>query len=280
MAENTAGEPVKTENDPAVVTPAKGEATLLTGTQTPTPSSTGEGNSQLPHTWMAGLTAEQKADETVVKSLEKFQKGIPDLAKSYIELETKLTSAVFVPSSEATEEEKERYRKAIGVPEKSEDYALEAVTLPDGATVDEQMQGEYLGVAHEIGLTPQQANAIHKWYMDTIGPQLVEASKIVKTSTEEATRAMQERHAKDPDSQTYMERGFAAVGSAELVALYTSSGLGNHPEIVDMHIKIGKLVGDHKFVDGQRGATLESSPVGQRSHQEIAAVVYPKTEAS
>ena len=113
--------------------------------------------------------------------------------------------------------------------------------------------------------------------MNTIGSQLAEAQKIVKTTMEEATAAMKARHANDPDALTYMERGFEALNQPGLAKLFADTGLGNHPLIVDMCITYGKKIGDSKFVDGSRGATLESSPIGQRSHAEIAASVYPKT---
>jgi len=267
--------PAKVDNDPSEETLEKGK-TLLTNRAVPDSSLTEEGKGQLPHVWMAGMTAEQKADEEFVKRFEKFQKGIPDLTKAYAELETKLTDSVTVPSDEATDEEIGRYRKAIGVPDKSEDYELEKIEMPDGVEVDDKMQGNYLAEAHKLGLSQTQAKAMHEWYMTTVGLQLAEATKVVKTSHEEAEKAMTERHAKDPDAMVYLERGFAAVATPELTTVYNTTGLGNHPAIVDMHIWIGKNIGDDKFVDGSRGVGLETSPVGKRSDAEISALMYPQ----
>jgi len=272
MATETVVAPAKAENATTEETPAKG--TVLTGDTTPDPASQDTGPPKLPHEWMSGLTAEQKADADLLKSLEKFPKGIPGLSKAYAELENKLSTALVVPGDEATEEQTAAYRKAIGVPEKPTDYELAEVKLPEGAAVDEEMQTQYLDLALKQGLTPGQAKSIHEWYMNTLGPQLVEAQRVVKTTMEEATAAMKVRHANDPEAQTYMERGFEALGNPELAKFFADTGLGNHPLIIDWCITAGKKFGDAKFVDGSRGATLESSPVGKRSHAELASVVY------
>ncbi len=251
------------------------KGTLLTGAKSTT-SSTKGATQEFPHAWMGGLTTEQKADADLIESLTKFEKGIPDIVKSYTELEKKQSQTLTVPNEGATDEQVAAYRKAIGVPEKSTDYELAEVALPEGTAVDDQMQTQYLDLALKQGLTPVQAKSIHEWYMKTIGPQLVEARRIVKTTMEEATAALKVRHANDPDAMTYMERGFEAIGDPELAKLFADTGFGNHPLIVDFCISVGKKLGDSKFVDGSRGATLESSPIGQRSHAEIADVVYPK----
>lgn len=273
-AEEQAAASAEAGNAGATGTSEKG--TLLTGAKSTTSSTEGE-TQEFPHAWMRGLTTEQKADTDLIESLTKFEKGIPDIVKSYTELEKKQSQTLSVPNEGDTDEQVKAYRKAIGVPEKSTDYELAEVTLPEGVAVDDQMQTQYLELALKQGLTPGQAKSIHEWYMKTIGPQLVDARLIVKTTMEEATAAMKTRHANDPDALTYMERGFEALNKPGLAKLFADTGYGNHPLIVDLCIEHGKAIGDSKFVDGSRGATLESSPVGQRTHAEIASVVYPET---
>ena len=277
MGNEQATAPV-TENAAAAESTAKDGGTLLTGAGDDTTSLTDGGPQKLPHAWMGGLTSEQKADADLVTTLSKFEKGIPDLSKAYAELEKKLGQAVTVPNEKATEEEKARYRKAIGVPEKPEDYKLEKVELPAGFDADEAMQGEFLKVAHGVNLSTAQANAIHGWYMKTIGEQVKEAQVLVKTTTEEATAAVHKKHGVDSEAAiTYMERGFKHFATPELAGLLKITGLGNHPEMVDLFIKAGKLVNETPFVDGSRGERQESG-VGNRTDTQIAETLYPSAK--
>ena len=263
-------------------TAAKAGATLLTGEgeEETTPPLAESGTQKLPHAWMAGLTAEQKADADLVKAFSQFERGIPDLVPAYAALEAKLGKALVVPSETATDEERAAYRTAIGVPEKPEDYTLGEAKLPDGFTVDEAMQGEYLAAAHAADMTPAQAKAIHSWYMKTLGPQLVAAQKIVPTTMEEAAAAVRQRHGSDADAvNTYMERGFKEISTPAIHALFRRSGLGNHPDIIDAMIKVGKLVSEAPFVEGQRGETEQKGKIGDRSFDELANAAYPEKKA-
>lgn len=275
MSDPQAGGP-GTDNPAAVEEPAKGE-TLLTGgkdTTSLTPGVTPE----LPHAWMGGLTTEQKADADLIKSLSKFEKGIPDIVGSYAELEKKQSQVVSIPNETATEEDKARYRTAIGVPEKPEDYKLEKVELPEGLTTDEEMQKAFLQVVHVAGLNDGQVNAIHQWYMKTIGEQIVAAQKVVKTTAAEAQAALRKDLGADYDAaQTYMERGFAQFGSLPVKVLFDKTGISNDPEVIKMFVKIGKAMSEHGFVE-PRGEHPETGKVGERSFEEIAEVVYGKKE--
>jgi len=270
--------PVPVTDNTVVGGKAAEEGSLLTGKVDEGITSLTEGApTELPHAWMNGMTTEQKADADLIKSVSKFEKGIPDLVGSYAALEKKLSQAVSVPNETATEEEKARYRKAIGVPEKLEDYKLGEVSLPEGITVDEAMQKDFLKIVHTAGLNDAQASGIYQWYMKTYGEQIVAAQKIVKTTQAEAETAMRQKLGADYDAgQTYMERAFEKYGSPPVAALFKRTGIGNSPEIIEMFSKIGKDISEHGFVDGSRGEHLESGTVGNRTDEQIAASIYPE----
>ena len=277
MSDLQAADPTK-DNQQAAEEAAKGES-LLTADVKGTTSSTQGAASELPHAWMNGLTTEQKADADLIKSLSKFERGIPDIVKSYAELEKKAGQAIVVPNEKATEEEKAAYRKAIGVPEKPEDYKLEPVTLPEGLTVDLAMQKAFLQIAHAADLNPNQVNTINQWYMKVIGEQIVDAQKVIKTTKAEAEAAIDKKYKLDSAAaKGYMERAFARYATPALAAKFVKTGLDNDPETIEMFINIGRDMGDHVFVDGSRGEHLESGVVGQRTDEQIAATVYPPKE--
>jgi len=277
MSDQQATAPDK-DNAAAVENAAKG-GSLLTGEGEGTTSLTESVTLELPHAWMNGMTTEQKADADLIKAVSKFEKGIPDLVRSYAELEKKQSQAVSVPNEKATEEEKVRYRKAIGVPEKPEDYKLEKAELPEGLLIDEAMQKDFLQIVHTAELNDTQVNTIHQWYMKTIGEQFVNAQKIVKATEKETVDYLRQKHGVGYDAEmSYMERGFNLIRTPHISVLLAKSGIGNDPEFIEKCIELGKRVKEHEFVDGSRGEHLETGTVGQRSDEEIAAVVYPPKE--
>ncbi|KKL05517.1 hypothetical protein LCGC14_2605240 [marine sediment metagenome] len=267
------------DNAAAVENPAKGGTVLTGAVEGADPSLTEGAPTELPHAWMNGLTTEQKADADLIKSVSKFEKGIPELVGSYAELEKKLSQAVSVPNEQATEEEKARYRKAIGVPEKSEDYKLGEVKLPEDLTIDEAMQKGFLETAHSLNLSGVQADKLYQWYMASMGKQIVDARLIVKTTEDQARSIVQkDLGAGYTEAEGHMTRLFAQFGTPEVAKLYRISGIGNHPEVIKMHMKMGKAIGDHKFVDGSRGEQTGAGVVGQRTDAQIAKVMYPDAE--
>lgn len=274
MAENQAADPTK-GNQAAAVDPAKG-GTVLTGTDKgAAPLATGTAP-ELPHAWMSALTTEQKADVDLVKALSKFPKGIPDLAPSYAELEKKVGQALAVPNEKATAEEWATFYSKVGRPAKPEDYKLGKVDLPEGLTADAAMQLGFLKTAHENGLNNAQVAALHSWYMTEMGKQIVAAQKIVKISKAEAETAMRKEFGAEYDSrQAYMERGFQQFATPALSQLFSTTGLGNHPEVIAMFIKMGTVISEHPFVDGSRGEHTETAVVGHRTDEQIAATMYP-----
>jgi len=265
------------QDNAAVVGQPGQEGSALTGNQTAAPDTTslteGVATKELPG-WMSQLPADLKSDE----ALAKFP-NVWDMAKSYKELEGKLSEAVIPPGETATEEDRAKFYARIGRPEKPEDYKLEQVKLPEGLTIDEEMQKEVREVAHKAGITEAQLNTINQWYFGKVGPQFVAAQKLVKTTQEEADQQLRTDLGADYDvSQTYKDRAFREFGSPDAAILFDKSGLGNAPSVIKMFIKIGKAISEHKFVEGSKGEHLAKGEVGARSDEEIANTMYPPKE--
>ncbi len=270
------------KDNQTVVEPTAKGGTVLTGepeNKSVTPPLAGDATPDLPHAWMTGLTTEQKADVDLVKSLSRFEKGIPDLAKSYVELEQKAGQSVVLPNEKATPEEWAKFYGLMGRPEKPEDYKLAKVELPEGLAADEAMEQDFLKLAHAKGLNDDTVNAIRSWYMAEMGKQIVDAQKIVKISKADSDTAMRERYGSGFESaQAYMERGFQQFATPALSNLFRSSGMGNHEDVIGMFVKIGKLISEHPFVDGGKGEHIETAAVGNRTDEEIANLLYPSKE--
>lgn len=253
--------------------PNKNDTTSLTDGVTP----------ELPHAWMSGMTTEQKANGEIIKSVSGFEKGIPELVNSHVASEKKLSQVISIPNGEtATEENKAQFHKellkALGVPEKSEDYTLDKDNLP--GDLDEAFEKEYLANAHKNNLTNAQVNAEYQWYIKTMVTQIEAAQKVVKTTQKEVEAELRKELGSDYDAaQAYKVRAFDQFcKDPEISQLFIKTGIGNHPGIIRMFVKMGKLISEHPFNDSKPGAQGEGGKVGERSFEQIADTVYPEKQ--
>ena len=100
--------------------------------------------------------------------------------------------------------------------------------------------------------------------------------QVVKTTMAEAQQILRNDMKADYDAaQTYMKRAVDKFLTPATAKLFERSGLGNSPDILKMFVAIGKGMGEHFFAEGSRGQRLESAPVGKRSEQELANILYP-----
>jgi len=228
---------------------------------------------ELPHAWMEGLTKEQKADADLVKLLSKFEKGIPDLTRSYAELEKKLGQSFTIPNDGATPEELATFRKAIGTPEKPEDYKLEKVELPNNVEMDGEWEKELRALAHKLNLSQGQLESLHEWYFKNLAAEM----QVVKTTVDEAEKALRKQMgAGYNEARAHMKRATDKFLTPEADMLFARSGLGNHPEILKMFLDIGKAMGEHFFAEGSPAAETEGAPFGARTDEELAEALYGK----
>jgi hypothetical protein len=245
--------------------------TTATTTSTTPPLAAGV-TPALPQPWMSGLTSEQKANAELIKSLSSFEKGIPDLVEFYAKAEVAKGKAIVVPSEGASKEELAAFRKAVGVPEKPDDYKLEEVKLPNGETLDPEWDKNLKALAHKINISQGQLNELHKWYF----ADLAEAMKFVKTSAQAAHAALRKEMGADYDAaMTCKARAVKRYLSEAAATRFEKTGLGNDPEIIKMFAAIGKEMGDHVFAEGTRGEKPEAGTFGTRTNDQLAKVLYP-----
>jgi hypothetical protein len=152
-------------------------------------------------------------------------------------------------------------KKPVGAPEKYTDFKL-----PEGVALNPEMASEFSATAKELNLSQEAAQ------------KLVDVqSKFVKAQVE-AQQAQFKQTVQELKSETIKvlgadyekQLGIAAkaierFGTPELRTLLNETGLGNHKELVQMFMKVGKAISEDSFVEGNRVS-------GSRS---AAAVLYP-----
>lgn len=275
VAEKPAAPESTAKSGPAYGSVLTADPTTTASTSTTPPLAAGA-TPALPQPWMSGLTSEQKANAELIKSLSSFEKGIPDLVEFYAKAEAAKGKAVVVPSEGASKEDLAAFRKAVGVPDKPEDYKLDEVKLPNGETLDPEWDKGLRALAHKVNLSQGQLNELHKWYF----ADLAEAMKFVKTTSQQAHATLRKEMGADYDAaMTFKARAVSKFLTPEAATRFEKTGLGNDPEIIKMFSAIGKAMGDHFFAEGSRGEKPEAGTFGSRSNEQLAQVLYPEKKA-
>lgn len=136
--------------------------------------------------WQEKLPAELQATAANFKTL-------PDLVKSLLHTKQlasgKTEGMIKLPGENATPEEKAAFAKALGVPEKPEDYGFKKPDGEMGNFYNDEQVSAFGKVAVELGLSKAQADGLLQW-------QLGISKEFADTELEEGKKYLQERETK------------------------------------------------------------------------------------
>lgn len=195
---------------------------------------------------------------------------ISELGKAFIELKGKSEGAVKIPGENATPEEITAFRKALGVPDKPDDYKIEKGTPPEGMAYDDALEAKFKETAHALNLNKKQVEGLFKMFSDHNTSMYSQIADTLKGNKEKAVNALKDIW-KGDEYKTNTEktvRSFMkfidvakppdAFGGTEGVKKwFETSGLGDDPVVVWFFSKVFDQISDDKFIGG---ASLSSGP--------------------
>jgi hypothetical protein len=186
-------------------------------------------------------------------------KDIASLARGYVEAQKSFGSRVPFPTDKDTPEERERKMQDIwtkmGRPAKPDQYGIEAPSgLPEGMPWDADGQREFLGHAHQLGLTKDQALGVLDWYADRTSQVYMatrqESNVIEEKLREEWGRAYDRNIA-------FAQRAVEALGGPGLKEELNKTGMGNNPKLIKTFAKAGKLLAEAQMISGRVEGVLD-----------------------
>jgi hypothetical protein len=138
---------------------------------------------------------DKKAYEKELARLQKLDSPI-SMYGSYRSMENTWASKQFVklPGKDAKPEEIAEYHKAMGVPEKPEDY-FAAVKLENGAVIgdaDKPLVNSFAQAAHKAGMPAAQVNAAMNWYFSQQEQAAAQADEADEKYKAEAARELKD----------------------------------------------------------------------------------------
>ena len=217
--------------------------------------------------WKASLSDELRAE----KSLENI-KDVSSLAKSFIHAQ-KLVGAdkIPVPNKHATEQDWDAVYKRLGRPDTPDGYKY---NLPEDQNVNAEALKTFSNHAHKLGLLPNQAEGMVKFYNQMRAEELAAADS---TATAGRQKAMDELQAEW--GQAYNQKITAANNVVREVFpkgfmsmnLEDGTKLGDHPAVIRAFAALADKMGEDKIVQADGPNYLTPKQIDK----EIATLQQP-----
>ena len=207
----------------------------------------GDPKTETPETstdWKVNLSDDVKAD----KSLENI-KDINALAKSYIHAQKMVGSdKIPVPNKYATEDDWNAVYEKLGRPKTADGYKFD---LPQDKQVDEVSLKEFSSQAHKLGLLPNQAQGMVKFYNEITAKSLQDADSKALAARETSTKELKQEWGQAFDQKVSQAATLAkSVGATELLDTNLADGtkLGDHPVMIKAFAELANKMGEDSIV--------------------------------
>lgn len=189
-------------------------------------------------------------------------KTVAELAKSYKGLEEKLGSKanmVTVPTKDSKPEDWAAFRKAVGAPEKPEDYHIKPDKLPDGLEWDDKQVAGALEIAHKHGIPEAAMKDFMGWFAqrEEMRGQILEQG--VKAQLEAGEKQLREDWGKDYDANLVL-----AARAAQSIGEDPKTLVGfTDARTVKAFVELAKKLDDDKFVKGGGDGGSSDDPAAE-----------------
>jgi len=131
--------------------------------------------------------------------------------------------------------------------------------LPEGITLDEQALGRFTPIAKELRLNQDQAQKFVSLYAEMQAESQQQFADQVAQWGEESRNDQEFGGAKFDENLAVAVTAVKAFGTPQLLDLLTSTGLGNHPEMIRFCRRVGMALGEDKTVAPGNGAGRQLS---------------------
>ena len=185
------------------------------------------------------------------KSLQNFNK-MDDFVKSYLHSQKLVgLDKIAIPNKHATDEDWKQVYKKLGSPEAADGYKY---SLPEGHAVPEDTLKSFSEEAVKLGLLPNQADGIMKYYNEVINQGVND-----QTIKAEEARKVSEQELRKEFGSTFDNRitGAKNLATATLGAdflnttmLADGSKLGDNPQIVKAFANLSEKLSEDDIVKG------------------------------
>jgi len=236
---------------------AQPDVTQTTTTLTAEPTQTTA--TETPAVDFQSLIPEEYKEE---KSLQNFSK-MDDFVKSYLHSQKMVgLDKIPVPNKHATEEDWKEVYKKLGSPEAADGYKY---SLPEDHAIPEDTLKSFSEEAVKLGLLPNQADGIMKYYNEVINQGMNEQNIQAEEARTKAEQELRNEYGSTYDNKITGAKNLATatLGSEFLnsTILQDGSKLGDNPQIVKAFAQLSEKLSEDDIVKGDTTSYLTTNEI-------------------
>jgi len=223
---------------------------------------------------------ETVADKALRNVVDRFA-SLTDIAKAVVDLRTDNSQRVKVPAADASEEDRAKFRKALGVPDKADGYKIE---LPEGVEMtdaDKVVLEAVLPIAHANGVPAAALNGFVSEFLGLQNEMQAAAVQQIEKFGKDAETALKREWGGDYETNMNLaNRVGEALGGPQFkeflntTPLATGGMLGDHPVLARFLASLGRRADEG---DLMLGATREEKSSIQTELDALNKAVPPGT---
>ena len=196
------------------------------------------------------------------KSLQNFTK-MDDFVKSYLHSQKMVgLDKIPVPNKHATDEDWKEVYKRLGSPEAADGYKY---SLPEDHAVPEDTLKSFSEEAVKLGLLPNQADGIMKYYNEVINQGVNEQNIQAEEARTKAEQELRNEYGSTYDNKITGAKNLATatLGSEFLnsTILQDGSKLGDNPQIVKAFAQLSEKLSEDDIVKGDTTSYLTTNEI-------------------
>jgi len=194
--------------------------------------------------WKASLAEDIRGD----KSLAPI-KDVNSLAKSYIHAQKLVgVEKIPLPNKHATEEDWNVVFDKLGRPKSAEDYTYD---IDENSSIDENALKIFSEQAHKLGLLPQQAEGVIKFYHNLLQDHLSNLEVSSETARINSEQQLRKEYGRAYDQKMSKASQLARqhIGE-EILGMTLENGirLGDHPQVIKAFSNLADMLGEDSFI--------------------------------
>lgn len=193
--------------------------------------------------------------------------SLNDVFKSNNDLRTDNSQRIKVPGADASDEDKAKFRKALGIPDKPDGYKIEAPEGVELTDADNELLKVVMPIAHEEGVPEKAFNGFVGKFLKLSRDMQAQAIEGIKKFGEDAEAQLKKEWGRDFDPNLSLANRVADHIGPDFKKLLNETPivgggmLGDHPVIVKALASLGRQM-------DESSVTLGATPEQKSSIQE------------
>lgn len=184
-----------------------------------------------------------------------------ELARAFVQTKAKVGAhTVKVPGQNASDEERTEFLRSIGVPEDKTEYQFPTENLP-AVEIEDKEQQQIRDIAHDVGLTKEQAAILYRRYADL----KANTEQELQQSSEQARKQAEQQLRRDTgqaydETLQFAQETIQTFFPEEFKQFLDDSGLGNDSRLIKGLAEVRKRISSDEIIGGGRNQSMKLSP--------------------